>query len=512
MYEAIQLPFPFWGAETTSKSGRDPLAVQNSSVVIYDNMVKGITNVTERIRYNGFFCWLLTFIAERLQATNPSKIDNPKEQIKYIRRGELLLAYAMQYNYPQVNGVSGSIFAQRHMSSNVLNIAEGADLENKPTVYWQNRLGIFGQYYIGVLTQLKLIFLPDSNHQTYRVTSEGLKLCNLFRQSLSDGQEDLFWKSISSGLIEKDKLYEFSGIALHLIENQAELSEYENIFSKPERQDITGHDISHRISTIRLLLKYIQNEGANVDRRKFVLSFLKTNFLFALNSNLDVSEEQLSWFLYELNELSHAAYEAHHFALLYSTAEEPQPLDYILSRLEKEFEDFNKATYSEFSIYELYEELQFCYKEKTYGALLCIASHLLLALYKAVDEHINKLFEYANDIYDVHHPGFGPSLLLRLVGDVNRKCEWDFVEDCIYSAINEHLRSSYSKSTIGQGIVHNYMVDDGLIWQLRRPDPIRTSPRIQNVLQYIEDIKWIEKNGDCYAITERGTQILMQND
>ena len=512
MYEAIQLPFPFWGAETTRKTGRDPLAVQNSSVVIYENMVKGITNVTERIRYNGFFCWLLTFIAERLQASNPSKTDNPKEQIRYIRRGELLLAYAMQYNYPLVNGVSGSIFAQSHMSSNVLNLAEGADIESKQKLYWQNRLGVFGQYYKGVLSQLKLIFHPDSTHKTYRVTSEGLKLCNLFRQSLTDKQETLFWESISSGLIEKDKLNEFSGIALHLIENQSELYEYENIFSKPERQDSTGQDISHRFSTIKLLLKYLQNEGANVDRRKFVLSFLKTNFLDALDSNLNVSDEQLSWFLYELNELSHAAYEAHHFALLYSTTEEPQPLDDILNRLEKEFDDSNKAGLGKFSIYELYEELQVCYKEKTYGTLLCIASQMLIALYKQVDEYINILFEYANSIYDIHHPGFAPSLLLRLVGDVNRKCEWEFVEDCIYSAINEHLRSSYSKSSIGQGIVHNYMVDDGLIWQLRRPDPIRTSPRLQKVLQYIEDIKWIEKNGDCYGITDRGTQILIQND
>ena len=55
MYEANNLPYPFWGAETTRKTGRDPLAVQNSSVVIYDNMVKGVTNMTERIRYNGFF-------------------------------------------------------------------------------------------------------------------------------------------------------------------------------------------------------------------------------------------------------------------------------------------------------------------------------------------------------------------------------------------------------------------------------------------------------------------------
>ena len=223
-----------------------------------------------------------------------------------------------------------------------------------------------------------------------------------------------------------------------------------------------------------------------------------------------MTEEQLSWFLYELNELSHSAYEAHHFALLYSTTEEPQPLDTVLARLEREYNDYSNPAIDSYSIYELYEELQLCYKDKNYGAVVYVASRLLFALFKAINKHINKLLDYANDIYDVHHPGFAPSLLLRLVGDENKKCDWSFAEDCIYSAINDHLRSSYSKSSIGQGIVHNYMVDDGLIWQLRRPDPIRTSPRLQNVLQYIEDIKWIERVGDFYTLTERGTKILMQ--
>lgn len=512
MYEANINPLPFWGAETTSKSGRDPLAVQNSSVTIYENMVKGVTNMTVRIRYNGFFCWLMTFIAEKLMETNPSKFNNLNEQIKYIRRGELLLAFSMQHNFPQVNGVSGSIFAQKKINNEILNLAEGADFDNKPDVYWQHRLGIFGQYFIGVLTQLKLIFLPDSIHFTYRVTPEGLSLCDIFRQSLSNEQQDLFWKFISSGIAERDKLVEFKCLALHLIDNKSELSKYEKILSNPERQDITGKDICHRISTIKLLLKYIQNEGACIDRRHLVLSFLKYNFLSVLEFSLEVSDEHLSWFLYEMNELSHAAYEAHHFALLYSTTEEPQPLDSVLEKLEKEYKEFDKVSVENCSIYELYEVLQSCYKEKAYGALLYVASRMLLSLYNSTYLHFSKLFDYANDIYDIHHPGFGPSLLIRLVGDENKKSDWAFAQDCIFSAINDHLRSSYSKSSIGQGIVHNYMVDDGLIWQLRRPVPIRTSPRLQNLLQYIEDIKWIEKNGEYYAITERGSQILMNND
>ena len=92
MYEANIAPFPFWGSKTNSKGGRDPLAVQNSSVVIYTNMITGITNVTGRVRYNGFFCWLLTLIAKRLGQIDITKIDSPTEQIKLIRRGELLLA------------------------------------------------------------------------------------------------------------------------------------------------------------------------------------------------------------------------------------------------------------------------------------------------------------------------------------------------------------------------------------------------------------------------------------
>jgi hypothetical protein len=90
----------------------------------------------------------------------------------------------------------------------------------------------------------------------------------------------------------------------------------------------------------------------------------------------------------------------------------------------------------------------------------------------------------------------------------NGICDWNFAESCIYNAINDHLRSSYSKSTIGQGLVHNYMVEDELIWRMRRPNPIRTSPRLDNVLQYIRDMKWIETDGEHYSVTGRGLKIL----
>ena len=509
MYEANIAPFPFWGSKTNSKGGRDPLAVQNSSVVIYTNMITGITNVTGRVRYNGFFCWLLTLIAKRLGEIDITKIDSPTEQIKLIRRGELLLAYVMLDSYREVTGVSGSIFAQNHFDGENIDLAWGADYENKNQhrIYWQNPWGIFGQYYIGVLSQLRLIFFPGGEHKTYRVTEEGLGLANIYAESLTKEVEDLFWNSIYSGNVAKSSLSEMNDMALHLIDNENELAEYARIFCKPDRQDITGNDINHRINSIKLIMDYIRTEGKDVLPRNFVLTFLRHNFEQVLNNMDDASTDQLSWFLYELNELSHAAYEAFHFAILYSITEEPQPLDVILENLRLEFESYEPSESTD-EIYALYDNVKQCYKDRNYGALVHEASRMIIVLYKAIEDRIEFLLEFGqHENYDVQHPGYAPSLLIRLV-DETSSVNWEFVENCIYFAINDHLRSSYSKSIIGQGLVHNYMVEDGLIWRLRRPEPVRTSPRLQNVLQYIEDMKWIELSGDYYTITERGLKVL----
>jgi hypothetical protein len=86
--------------------------------------------------------------------------------------------------------------------------------------------------------------------------------------------------------------------------------------------------------------------------------------------------------------------------------------------------------------------------------------------------------------------------------------DWTTVERILYAAINDHLSSSYAKSDIGQGLVHNYMLDEGVLWPLRKPVPVRTSPRLQNVIQYIRDIDLVGKEGERYVVTESGYKFL----
>jgi len=102
---------PFWAEFSSAASGRDPLAIQNSSVVIYTKMVVGITNVTNRIRYNGFFCWVFDTILQ-----NIDKKNSLQEQIRYSRRAELLLAYMMVKNFEGITGVSGSAYAAKNLN------------------------------------------------------------------------------------------------------------------------------------------------------------------------------------------------------------------------------------------------------------------------------------------------------------------------------------------------------------------------------------------------------------
>ncbi|MCR4964889.1 MAG: hypothetical protein K6A41_04460 [Bacteroidales bacterium] len=507
MYKSSDDIIPFWGEKISSKNGRDPLAIQNSSVVIYVKMISGITNVTTRVRYNGFYCWLLNLISNRLFKPGSTLMDTPKEQIKYLRRGELLLAYVMQYCYPQVTGVGGSNYTSKQLFKGIFNIAKGADLDNKDTAYWKGKLGVFGQYYVGAMARLRLVKYPDASHRSYRVAKpNGINLSSVFSKSLTKEIEDLFWEAIHSGEISEGKLRKLNKLALHLIDDKDELDEYQKIFSATDEID---NETNHTFSTIKLLMTFIKGEGFSVKPKSLVLSFLRYNFLETLKENFIVKNEQLSWFMYELNELTHAAYEAYHFAILYSTTEDSQPLDLIIGSIERGFKECESLTETIDGIYELYNKMQSCYKTKEYGELVYFASQLLISLFKSIEKDKDKLNSFGIQEGYYRHPGFAPTLLERLVGTGDRICDWPMAENCIYSAINDHLYSSYTKSSIGQGVVHNYMVDDGLIWRLRLTEPVRTSPRLQNVLQYIEDMKWIERDAeDCYVLTERGTEIM----
>ncbi|MDO4756737.1 MAG: hypothetical protein Q4A54_10350 [Parabacteroides sp.] len=504
--------YPFWGHFPSASGGRDPLAVQNSSVVIYTTMIEGITNVTLRVRYNGFYCWLLNLIGKNIFAIDASLVDSKASQMKYLRRAELLLAYIMTNipEYQSVTGVSGSIYAQNHPAvGDIFNLAKGADVENGITnTYWRNSMGIFGQYYVGVLMQLGLVCPPDSAHHTYRSTTDGDKLADAFGNNIPIEKAELFWKSIYKGNISLEELTTMREFALHSIPEGVELETYRRIIRGKDSINYITVPTQYRIQSIKLLASFIDRGNTTV--RTCVNDFLRYNFEQVIEKDLQVDIVPLAWFLYEFDELAHTAYESFHFGLLYLLADDPLPLEMVFDEIERGIKDLSEADNidnlsdflnSEMSIHEIYQQMFVRNLQREGIQRIYDACHLLIKLHSTLGDYYPMLFEFAaRSGFGFNRRGYAPELVDGLVSGKEELPIATFVVETLYRAINDHTYSSYQKSSIDGGLVHNYIIDDDTIRRLRKTNAVRTSPRLQSVLYYMEDLKWISRKDNRYVV------------
>ncbi len=514
---------PFWAEFSSAASGRDPLAIQNSSVVIYTKMVVGITNVTNRIRYNGFFCWVFDTILQ-----NIDKKNSLQEQIRYSRRAELLLAYMMVKNFPDVTGVSGSAYAGKYLDT-VISLKKGADWESKtedgPGLYWKFKLGVFGQYYSVVVRDLNLINHPNAqlDLNIYTLTEKGKKLAKAFEENIPQSERDLFWSSVYSGSIQESALINLKSFALHEIpEGSSERSFYEKVILAADNRK--AEPTYNRSETIRLILAHLHKQIEGVEN--LVSSFLRVNYHLHQKEVVLQKDAATAWYLFEINELIHVAFEHFHACFLYFIETYPTLLDQNIDTLVNEtLEAFElkgalegidsikqlaeQIKKEEEDIYIAYEEMEKHFRTREFGPCLMQAVRSILHVYVNCNDQLGQLEEFAAaPENNFNRIGYAMELINELVISQRELSVKEYVKAIIIKAINLHTFSSYSKTRIGQSLVHNYMIEDYSVWRLRETLPNRTTPRLQNVLQYIMDIGWIKREGKVFSITETGTMII----
>ena len=523
VFAADETVEPFWAEFSSTASGRDPLAIQNSSVVIYTKMVVGITNVTNRIRYNGFFCWIFDCILQ-----NISKKNSLEEQIRYSRRAELLLAYLMVKNFPDVTGISGSAFASKNMSQ-LINLKNGADwesnIEESHGVYWKFKLGVFGQYYSGVARDLNLINHPNLHLalNIYTLTVKGKELAKAFEENISQEERDLFWNSVYTGDIQESSLYNLKSFALHIIPKDSN----EHIFYGKAilaADNVKSEPRFNRSETIKLILKHLKNQEEGVDN--LVSSFLRENYHSRQSKDILSNDTATSWYLFEINELVHVAFEHFHACFLYSIETYPTLLDQSIEALVNEalnafmmfdshqgIDSINQLAElimsDQIDIYATYDDMEKHFRLGEFGLCLMYAIKTILHVQINCNNQLTQLKEFASDFdNNFNRNGYAIDLIDDLVISKKELQIQDYLKVILLKAINLHTFSSYSKTRIGQSLVHNYMIEDNLVWRLRETFPSRTTPRLQNVLQYIIDIGWIKRDGKTYSITDSGTKII----
>lgn len=244
---------PQWTTKI-DKRGLDPLGMQNAGVVLYQALLPGISNITLRMRYYGFFCWLSDAYARR-GVTTDFEIWR-----QWVRRAEALFALVCADATGQ-SGVGGIDWAFQALQNgdDVIDFATAASTEASVKRYLIQSLGVFGAAYYTQMQEMGL-FEPGPNG-IQRVTAEaGLATANAFRAAIGSDIETLFIAAVDAGVVDRNTLRALHPIVPSRIPDPSdERVAYENtLFAAGPGATVADRS---RRATLSLILDVAAREG-----------------------------------------------------------------------------------------------------------------------------------------------------------------------------------------------------------------------------------------------------------
>lgn len=303
--------YPFWGASVNLITGLDPLSLQTTSEATYATLLPGISNLTNRLRYYGFYCWLIDLYFQK------EKTGNSTEQYRFIRRAELMIAILMQYEKSEVQQITGSDFAANLINNHTgrtFNLEEGADIDDSgKKVYWKYPSGAFGQYYYGAMRALSLIVAYEYSEDSgilFNITQahprqkvSGKQLADAFDQTLPADIKKQFYSNIKRGRLginEIPDLIEYFSIDI-INPASPEWNLYvAMLLDKDEPAIETEENFTfHRKESINGLIAFAKANELSYNWQEFLFEAYQNKQGAQTNS---VSETMIGWYAYQFNE------------------------------------------------------------------------------------------------------------------------------------------------------------------------------------------------------------------
>lgn len=162
-----------WVKPPQQITGLDHLAVQAPCTELYGRLLPGITNVTDRARYYTFYPWVIWSFDKR----GWRRFD--EEFVARFRRADCLFTL-VAIRHARVSGGayedhagaavgSGKLAeAEKRLDeSTEIRLDEFATREGGASRYFKNKMGGLGQYYIGVLRELRILSGDSSGGPKY---------------------------------------------------------------------------------------------------------------------------------------------------------------------------------------------------------------------------------------------------------------------------------------------------------------------------------------------------------
>ena len=517
---------PFWAKSSKFVRGRDPLGVQNSSISVYANLLPGLTNLTQRLRYYGMYLFLLDEY-KKLSDLHEFK-KSPKGQFKFIRRAELTLAFVMRNEFPEELAVIGSSFASDNINKakekGYYDISLGADqLKDtvKGSVYWDYSSGALGQYYAGSLFALDLMETRGGYFE--RTEVYGLELANAYRSSMTTETTTLFLKVILEGKLNFEDIVNLNDIVLNKdYKNTSEGEFYrqmllsnDGIKSKTTSSAIT----SKRKESLQLFLNIIADSNEDIKWNNMPIYCYKECLL---KTKEEVTGANFGWYYYYLNELVHYSIETVFWGLLMEIDGHSYSLHQFLTVItdkvfiESEAIIGNKQNLSlenliksvkkeDFDTDNLIFEIGKSIKDNnTYeGILGGILS--LICLYRDNKHKLHEAQEYANEHYLNTKHGNALAIFKDYIETSKSLSFKDFIRKVIHTLLNEHIAIAYAKMGNGEKNLLKFVIEDNYLIHIETMEPNFTNPRLKTLYNFTRDLGLVNENDQ---ITTEGKVLL----
>ncbi|WP_223454214.1 hypothetical protein [Pseudomonas sp. GL-RE-19] len=202
-----------WLKPPYASGGIDHLGTQAPCVMIYGQLLPGITNVTDRARYYSFYPWLVWSYDQRYAKNDYNHF------VERFRRADCLLTLIAE-QHAQVTDHSNerhgvAMVGRTKLVPSLASLKTGEPLrlslyattEETPQRYFMNRLGGLSQYYAGTLADLQLMESSGRSWSFYS-SQYGAPLAQSVDASVPG---ERFWQVVENDLVTLEELDELSG-------------------------------------------------------------------------------------------------------------------------------------------------------------------------------------------------------------------------------------------------------------------------------------------------------------
>ena len=295
---------PEW-SEYRKKNGLDPLGMQNSAVNLYQALLPGISNVTNRIRYYGLYAWLSMAYAKHNGDTNP------KTWQRFIRRSEALFALISQLKNNET-GVAGANWANHKLYSAGDDVIQ-FDVDAEPgseTHYLKQPWGAYGAAYASQLFEIGVFSRAEGHDIPVPSQIIGDKIAELFAAEVGESA-DTFLKIVQKGKVTKAELTLLSNIAPSEIAiESSERTIYQDLlFSNAGLERNSDVSRKHTLQLILCLASQMGNLPSSDEVRwALYADHLADDTLLTWPSQ-QLEKHRKRWWLYQANDLTHICFE-----------------------------------------------------------------------------------------------------------------------------------------------------------------------------------------------------------